>query len=263
MRIALAFRTFMVLGIGLSMAGAGMHLLQRPLPSGVVTTVEASAPPAPIGIPEAADTPAVTGLPPARSVDDTSASPNASNPLPRVASVPSFAQPQPDAREAPLIESLAQAPALRAADPVASLPSAANVAVAGVYSPEKAVQLVAYMNKARIAAGLPPMATDSLLAAVAGVRAEDLAEREYFDHYSPDGSSAFSELSARGVNYGLAGENLARNNFPDAESLKVAFNALMASEGHRANILEPRFTRVGVAAILDDELWIYVMVFMD
>ena len=119
------------------------------------------------------------------------------------------------------------------------------------------------MNEARAKAGLSVMSVDALLEEVASVRAEDLAERNYFDHYSPDGSSAFSELSARGVNYGLAGENLARNNYPDADSLQVAFDALMTSPGHRANILEPRFNRVGVAALLDGELWIYVTVFMD
>lgn len=264
----------MVLGMGLSIAGAGMRLLETPLPFLVVSTVEASAPNVSAGIPDTPSASAVTesqplgpalGSAPASALESADGS---SQPVDvpvivaQAAYVPSAPMPDTEPEPAPLVE-VAQATAPRARRPVASLPSAANVAVAGVYSTEKAIQLVAYMNAARIEANLPPMSTDALLATVAGVRAEDLAEREYFDHYSPDGSSAFSELSARGIRYGLAGENLARNNFPDAESLKVAFDALMASEGHRANILEPRFTRVGVAAILDGQLWIYVMVFMD
>jgi uncharacterized protein YkwD len=259
MRFLTTFRTFMVLGLGLSIAGAGMQVIQRPLPSPVMTTVEASAPKLATGIPEPSETTDVTGLPPERTL----AAPGASDSMARVKIAPSAAASGPEPQRASPIASAGQILSLRAAEPVASLPSAATVAVPGIYSPEKAAELIALMNEARVAAGLPPMATDSLLTTVAGVRAEDLAEREYFDHYSPDGSSAFSELSARGVNYGLAGENLARNNFPDAESLGIAFDALMASEGHRANILEPRFTRVGVAALLDGDLWIYVMVYMD
>ena len=152
---------------------------------------------------------------------------------------------------------------LERANSVSVLPSAAGAPVAGVYSRQKASELVWYMNQARIEAGLPAMEFDGTLAEVAGVRADDLAERDYFSHYGPDGSSAFSELSARAVGYALTGENLARNNYPDSESLKVAFEALMNSEGHRANILEPRFTKVGVSVLLDGDLWIYVAVFMD
>jgi len=53
----------------------------------------------------------------------------------------------------------------------------------------------------------------------------------YFDHYAPDGSSAFSELAARGLRYRLAGENLARNNYPDSRTVEAAYEGLMASPG--------------------------------
>lgn len=128
---------------------------------------------------------------------------------------------------------------------------------------DKAVALVAAMNAARAAEGLGPLTWDPDLAEVALDRARDLVEHDYFDHYGPDGRSAFSELAARGIRYGLAGENLARNNYPEPRTVQAAFQGLMGSPGHRANILEPRFGRVGVAAIRSGRTWIYVTVFAD
>lgn len=130
-------------------------------------------------------------------------------------------------------------------------------------SPEKGAQLLDLMNDARAAESLPPLATDATLEGVALARARSLVELNYFAHYAPDGSSAFSELAALGVAYGLAGENLARNNYADARTVRVAFDGLMASPGHRANILEPRFTRAGVIAVSAGSRWLYVTVFMD
>ena len=128
--------------------------------------------------------------------------------------------------------------------------------------PAKAQGLLASMNAARVAEGLSPLEVDETLVAVALSRAQDLVKNDYFAHYGPDGGSAFSELAARGVSYALAGENLARNNYLESKTVAAAFEGLMASPGHRANILEPRFTKVGVVAVLDGRMWVYVTVFM-
>jgi uncharacterized protein YkwD len=119
------------------------------------------------------------------------------------------------------------------------------------------------MNAARSAAGTQELAREPVLDAVALARAEDLLARDYFDHYGPDGESAFSELRFRGIGYRLAGENLARNNASDSRTVEAAFESLMASPGHRANIVEPRFRRVGVAAVRHGKLWLYVTIFTD
>ena len=89
------------------------------------------------------------------------------------------------------------------------------------------------------------------------------SQNGYFDHYAPDGESAFSELAVRGIRYRLAGENLARNNYAEAKTVAAAFEGLMASPGHRANILEERFSKVGVAAVQSGKMWVYVTVFKD
>lgn len=128
---------------------------------------------------------------------------------------------------------------------------------------DRAAQLLDLMNEARAAESLPPLTADVTLEGVALARARSLVGLDYFAHYAPDGSSAFSELASLGVAYGLAGENLARNNYPDGRTVQVAFDGLMASPSHRANILEPRFTRAGVIATHAGSMWLYVTVFMD
>lgn len=127
---------------------------------------------------------------------------------------------------------------------------------------ENALQLFEAMNAARAAEGLQPLAWSAPLEGVALARANHLLQHGYFGHYGPDGTSAFTELRARGIDYQVAGENLARNNFPGDESPAAAFEALMASPSHRANILEPRFDTAGVAAVLDGDTWLYVTVFL-
>ena len=127
--------------------------------------------------------------------------------------------------------------------------------------PLHAERLLSAMNTARLAAGTHPLVRDRALDAVALSRAQDLLRLDYFEHYGPDGESAFSELRARGIAYRIAGENLARNGRPAGRTAYAAFESLMASEGHRANIVEPRFSKVGIAAVRSGELWLYVTVF--
>jgi uncharacterized protein YkwD len=154
-------------------------------------------------------------------------------------------------------------PAASAPEPVAALPAAVSQPREFVSVQDRAVELLAAMNAARADAGLAPLTWDPDLAAVALARARDLIEHDYFDHYGPDGRSAFSELAARGIRYGLAGENLARNNYAEAKTVQAAFQGLMGSPGHRANILEPRFSRVGIAAVRSGRIWLYVTIFAD
>ncbi len=145
-----------------------------------------------------------------------------------------------------------------------TLPSLVSTTMApGISSPSKAASLLDLMNQARTNEGLAPLERDADLEAVALARAQNLVAGGYFDHYAPDGESAFSELAARGIRYRLAGENLARNNYVDSRTVQAAFDGLMASPGHRANILEVRFSSVGVAAIQSGKMWIYVTVFLN
>lgn len=148
-------------------------------------------------------------------------------------------------------------------DAVGSLRASVVLPAALTPDPAKASAFLDAMNAARIAEGTSLLSREPALDEVALARANNLVTNGYFDHYAPDGESAFSELAARGIRYRLAGENLARNNYPEARTVAAAFDGLMASPGHRANILEPRFTRAGVAVVHSGHMWVYVTVFMD
>ena len=74
-----------------------------------------------------------------------------------------------------------------------------------------------------------------------------MAALGYFSHTSPSGATAFSLMAQYGYTYLIAGENIARNNYPDAQSASTAMAGFMSSAGHRTNILDSRFTRVGIA----------------
>ncbi len=153
--------------------------------------------------------------------------------------------------------------AVEAADPVAQLPAGLTHAADYTSDGEKSRALLQKMNDARANEGLDVMTADAELDEVALVRAQDLIENGYFDHYSPAGENAFTELGVRGISYRLAGENLARNNYPEAKTVTAAYDGLMGSPGHRANILEPRFSRAGAAVVKSGRLWYYVTVFAD
>ena len=89
-----------------------------------------------------------------------------------------------------------------------------------------------------------------------------MAALGYFSHTSPSGATAFSLMAQYGYTYLIAGENIARNNYPDAQSVSTAMAGFMSSAGHRTNILDSRFTRVGIgAAIGTDGMKYFAVVF--
>ena len=100
---------------------------------------------------------------------------------------------------------------------------------------------VALVNADRTAAGLKPLKVNPALIALARAHADDMLARDYVSHVSPDGESPFDRMRRYGVDYTAAGENLAMHG-----SVAAAHELLMASEGHRKNILDPDFTEVGI-----------------
>lgn len=118
------------------------------------------------------------------------------------------------------------------------------------------------INALRVRNGLPPLAPDPALIALARERSADMAARNYFSHTTPEGLSVFDLMEARGIPYAWAGENLARNNYPEAETERVAFDSLVASPPHFQNMLGPNYTRMGVGVAVDgDGMFYFTMLF--
>ncbi len=102
-------------------------------------------------------------------------------------------------------------------------------------------------NARRNSQGLAPLQANGYLVGVARIRSQDMATNDYFAHTSPvTGDTAFSLMTAYGVPFDWAGENLAMNNYPAAECVGVADQALWDSPPHRENILNPNYTDMGI-----------------
>lgn len=103
-----------------------------------------------------------------------------------------------------------------------------------------AQQILTLVNKERAKAGLKEVILDETLEKAAAVRAGEI-ERS-FSHTRPDGSSFSNVLKDMGVTYKGAGENIAWGQ----KSPQEVMEGWMNSPGHRANILNPQFTKLGV-----------------
>jgi len=106
------------------------------------------------------------------------------------------------------------------------------------------------INAQRAAAGLPSLQLGPDLVMVAGERSTDMAQRGYLSHVSPTGETFSSLMRSQGVACSWCGENIAYNNYTADRTVAVVLTSWMASPGHRDNILNPNFSRVGVGVAL-------------
>jgi uncharacterized protein YkwD len=106
---------------------------------------------------------------------------------------------------------------------------------------EKMVNLV---NQEREKARVGLVRVDPAMTAVAQAHARDMFLRHYFSHVNPEGMSAADRLEKARVHFTVAGENLAY-----APDLATAHAGLMDSPGHRQNILDLSFHRIGIGII--------------
>ncbi|MFC8125872.1 CAP domain-containing protein [Streptomyces sp. NPDC057302] len=97
-------------------------------------------------------------------------------------------------------------------------------------------------NAERSAAGLRPLSPDPLLTVAAQGHSADMVARAFYSHTSPDGGEPWDRASAAGSRHRAIGENIACGQRTPAEVV----DGWMNSPGHRANILKPSFTHLGV-----------------
>jgi uncharacterized protein YkwD len=117
---------------------------------------------------------------------------------------------------------------------------------AGELAPDPAAEqrMLELVNAERARAGLQPLVADERLRAIARAHSLEMFQLDYFAHASPTAGSPFDRMQADGIQFGVAGENLAY-----APNVEVAHQGLMNSPGHRANILRPEFGRLGIGVI--------------
>ncbi len=103
--------------------------------------------------------------------------------------------------------------------------------------------LVDLANGSRFGSNLGPLAISPVLEQAAQMKANDMALKSYFAHVSPDGVEPWHWFREAGYKYVYAGENLAVN-FSDSVDVN---NAWLNSPTHRANIMNDKFTEIGIA----------------
>lgn len=153
-----------------------------------------------------------------------------------------------------------------AGHPGVLLPVASTAHAEEAYAPYDAMQpfeaeFLTLLNADRIENGLAPLEIDAGLASIARWRSDDMAARGYFSH-DIGGYQVFQVLKDHGIAYRVAGENLAFNTYGNGQTVAAAERALMNSPSHRANILRPDYTHVGVGvAVAPDGRFLYTQLF--
>ncbi len=109
--------------------------------------------------------------------------------------------------------------------------------------------LLVLVNQERRKANLPLLARDTAMRFVARKHSLDMFQKGYFSHISLENTSPFDRIKALNLTYFTAGENLAL-----AQTVEIAHLGLMNSPGHKANILNPKFGRLGIG-IMDGGIY--------
>ena len=124
--------------------------------------------------------------------------------------------------------------------PVAAAPAEALGGPEPSSPAEARARLLARVNALRAGAGVPAVQVDPRLDEVAQAYADRMASQRFFAHVSPDGDALPDRLERAGYAYVTSGENLGLAAGPLA-----AHAAIEESPGHRKNLLDPAFERVG------------------
>jgi len=124
----------------------------------------------------------------------------------------------------------------------------AAVSTGSTTSPgEGEARMFALLNQSRKAAGIKPLLLDDELREIALAHSTDMVDHHFFGHVSPTTGTPDARLRRSAAVVADFGENVAQ-----AGNAEMAHDGLMASPGHRANMLSARFTHVGIAAVSTD-----------
>lgn len=154
------------------------------------------------------------------------------------------AQAKPNSNPAPKKETPAQKPAAKPAPKPAAKPSGSSPT--GI---EKAV--IDLTNAERRKAGLAPLKIDSRAVASAQAKSNDMAAKGYFSHTSPTYGSSDQQLKTFGASFTAWGENLGKGQ----RSAEQVVKEWMNSPSHKANILHPTMTHIGVGYNASGNYW--------
>ncbi|MFJ7736015.1 S-layer homology domain-containing protein [Lysinibacillus sp. NPDC097287] len=117
------------------------------------------------------------------------------------------------------------------------------------FSTDWSQEVIRLINVERQKYKVEPLSYDAPLTQIAIIKAQDMVNRNYFEHESPYYGKAWDLATLFDYSYTSLGENLARN----IPSPVVAVKAWMTSPSHRDNILKAHYTNTGVAVEKDSK----------
>lgn len=112
-------------------------------------------------------------------------------------------------------------------------------------------EVIRLVNEIRVKNGLKALTADWQLSRVARYKSQDMANKHYFSHTSPTYGSPFQMMNSFGLAYRTAGENIACGQ----KTPQAVVDAWMNSSGHRANILNASYTKIGVGYVANGNYW--------
>lgn len=112
-------------------------------------------------------------------------------------------------------------------------------------------EVIRLVNIERAKYGLPALTEDWELSRVARYKSQDMKDKKYFSHTSPTYGSPFDMMRSFGLSYRTAGENIAMGQ----RTPQQVVNAWMNSSGHRANILNSSYKKIGVGYVASGNYW--------
>ena len=112
-------------------------------------------------------------------------------------------------------------------------------------------KVIRLVNEIRVKNGLKALTADWQLSRVARYKSQDMKDNNYFSHTSPVYGTPFNMIKNFGISYKSAAENIAKGQ----RTPKAVVDAWMNSSGHRANILNPSYTKIGVGYVSGGNYW--------
>ncbi|MGL4551918.1 MAG: CAP domain-containing protein [Gemmataceae bacterium] len=120
-------------------------------------------------------------------------------------------------------------------------------------------------NESRAKETIDKLRVERTLCAIARKHAENMARQEKMDHVL-DGKGVAKRTIEGGYDYRAVGENLAKASGPDPDSPPPTpaeiHDQWMKSDGHRANLMNPKFKQIGLAVVKSEKgTYYYCQVF--
>ena len=112
-------------------------------------------------------------------------------------------------------------------------------------------EVIRLVNSIRQQNGLKPLSANWELSRIARYKSQDMLDKGYFSHTSPTYGSPFQMITAFGLSYRTAGENIAKGY----ATPQAVVNGWMNSSGHRANILNASYQQIGVGYVAQGNYW--------